>query len=511
MRILRLLLVFLLGAGASANGSQPDQPHEYGPAYLVYAGPYSSSPASAFGHLFLVFQQRETDPLPLWDVVTFVAQTNGAGPLRFMITGITGGFLGRYSEAEFHNQVRDYEILEDRDLWFLRLDLTQDQRRALNCHLDGHSSRFYPYLFFSKNCAYYIQDVLSRVINEVPAPSGATSPVGVMKLIDDLGIANACYFRPSLSRRLQAESREISSATLATIRDSNWRELASDQEWITGLTSSERVFFQQYIYYKALRSKTPPDSSSQKGIELMRVLNASDSERFDAKAAEDILGVAKPFPTFHSYTKITLSAESEGGSDARFGIGLRPAIHDMDDPWVGFRRLNTLQMMSLDLSRGVEDPDLRLERLILYSQRALTPVSLVVNDPSWCLELQAERKGVFGSDKLNWATRGGYGRTWEPVRDSYFYALLSGAVVWASDESIAVAPGIIAGASVVGSRTWRAGIEGIFEASLFTGSRSAKSADLWLRRDLGKSFGATAFIGYGDEEPRYGIRLSMYP
>ena len=428
-----------------------------------------------------------------------------------MIMGITGGFLGRYSEAAFHNQVRHYEILEDRDLWFLQLDFTQDQRAALNRHVSENSSHFYPYLFFTKNCAYYIQEVLSRVINDVPAPSGPTSPVGVMELISDLGVANACYFRPSLSRHLRAESRKITSATLATLCDSDWPELASDQEWITGLTSSERGVVQQYIYYKSLRSKAPPDSSSLKGIELMRVLNALDSKLVDANVDKDNLGEERAFPAFHSYTKVIVSAESHGESDIRIGVGLRPAIHDMEDPWVGFRKLNTLQMMSVDLSRSLHDADLRLERLTLYSQRALIPVSLVVNDPSWCLELQAERKGVFGSDKLNWVTRGGYGRTWEPVSGSFFYALLSGAVVWASDETVSLAPGIIAGAALVGARSWRAGVDGIFEADLLSGSRIASSADLWLRWDLGNTLGTSVFLGYGENEPRYGIKFAIYP
>ena len=511
MRVLRLLLLFVLGAGVSAYGSQPDLPHEYGPAYLVYAGPYSSSPASALGHLFLVLQQREDDPLPLWDVVTFVAQTNDAGPLRFMITGITGGFLGRYTEAKFHNQVRDYEVLEDRDLWLLQLDLTQDQRRALNQHISELSSSFYPYFFFTKNCAYYLQEVLSHVMNAVPAPSGPTSPIGVMELISNIGAVKACYFRPSISRRLQTELRTVSSMSLEKIHGQDWRDLASDHKWIAGLTPSERGFVQQYVYYKSLNATAPPDSGSMRGMELMRVLNASDTEHVGAVAGKVNLGEARSFPDFHSYTKFSMSTETGGDGNVRIGVGIRPAIHDLEDPWVGFRRINTLQMLSVDLSRSTQDWDVRLDRLVIYSQRALTPVSFVVDDPSWCLELQAERKGVFGSNKLNWVTRGGYGRTWEPMSDSYFYALLSGAVIWAADESIAVAPGVIAGAAFVGSRTWRAGIESTFEASLFSGSQRVSAADLWIRRDLGKSLGATAFISYGDEDPRYGVRFSMYP
>ena len=123
------LLLILAGSGqGSTENSQ-------GPVYLVFAGPFSSSPSSAFGHLFLVFQSDLDLPLPLWDVVSFNAKVLDEGPLRFYFIGITGGFLGSYKTIPFHQQAREYEVLEDRDLWLYQLRLSSQDRDNISATL----------------------------------------------------------------------------------------------------------------------------------------------------------------------------------------------------------------------------------------------------------------------------------------------------------------------------------------------------------------------------------------
>ena len=75
-----LLACALLALACDTADATPVR-HEYGPAYLAYAGPYSGSPSSAFGHIFLVLARSPEDPLPLWEVVTFTAVTHDVDPV----------------------------------------------------------------------------------------------------------------------------------------------------------------------------------------------------------------------------------------------------------------------------------------------------------------------------------------------------------------------------------------------------------------------------------------------
>jgi hypothetical protein len=43
--------------------------------------------------------------------------------LAFLVKGVLGGFDGQYHRMLFHENSRDYELLEDRDLWLLELRL----------------------------------------------------------------------------------------------------------------------------------------------------------------------------------------------------------------------------------------------------------------------------------------------------------------------------------------------------------------------------------------------------
>src|SRR5690242_18400045 len=128
---LSIALVLALSVWASPSADAQGKERNYGPAYLGYAGPYSASPSSSFGHLFLVLAEKPDDPPLLWDVITFTAVTFDADPLRFVMVGMLGGFPGRYSRRKFHQQAREYELLNDRQMWLVELRLSPAQRSSI--------------------------------------------------------------------------------------------------------------------------------------------------------------------------------------------------------------------------------------------------------------------------------------------------------------------------------------------------------------------------------------------
>lgn len=127
---------------------------------IVYATEQVDTPASAFGHVFLILGDDET-PLPLWDSVQFLAETSGTdGFLGYAIRGLNGGFLGRYQRSAFFQTVFQYNHREQRDLHVADIPATPEQFESLLLRLFEMRKVLLPYYFTSQNCSSRLADLL---------------------------------------------------------------------------------------------------------------------------------------------------------------------------------------------------------------------------------------------------------------------------------------------------------------------------------------------------------------
>lgn len=482
----------------------------HGSAYIAYAGPYASSPASAFGHLFLVMQRDSMEAIPLWDVVSFSAETNGAGPLKYFSVGILGGFQGRYQLMAFHEKSREYESLDDRDLWLTKIDLTSHQRGLLERELAATAGRWYPYTFFERNCAYYIQQLLARVMENIPAPDGPTSPTGVYRMVLKSGDAGPSYFRPGASTRLQELRARASPSTTARLRTRGWKTVAADTSWLSGLPQSDRRFVQEYFWWKALSSADQLSEGTSEGLALLRVLNADDGGGLGTEPPNQQPGLSISEPRFHSYTRATLSYMKEGAEPSRVLMRFRPAMHDDADSWAAHRPLNSLEFLSAEMSVGTADhqADARMEKITVFSQRSLQPSDFVTERSSWMLELGAERGGLFGKS-MHWAARGGTGKTYRLGDAHYMYALLTGAFV-VEGSKLALAPGFDIGYVAMPSTSWRFGVSVRREHDMLRWARQYQLLDAWFRHDLTTGWGVRGMARSGSRGDSFAVGIDWY-
>lgn len=127
---------------------------------IAYATEQVDTPASAFGHVFLIVGDDET-PLPLWESVQFLAETTGSdGFLGYAIRGLNGGFLGRYQRSAFFQIVFQYNRREQRDLYIADIPATPEQLEWLLLRLFEMRKVLLPYYFTSQNCSSRLADLL---------------------------------------------------------------------------------------------------------------------------------------------------------------------------------------------------------------------------------------------------------------------------------------------------------------------------------------------------------------
>jgi hypothetical protein len=438
--------------------------------------------------LFLALASSEDEPPPLWDVITFNAETFGADPFRYLTVGIKGGFLGRYGRVEYHEKTREYGVIADRDLWLIQLTLSKEERSQLERLLAEAEDEWFPYTFFIRNCAYYLQSILSAATGALSDPSGITSPTGVFQEVQDSRIGGPTFFRPAASRRLLAIGDNLSETVKQELKTRPWREIAADTLWHNRLQSEELAFVLEFVSLRMEETSTRLASNEEAGLANLR-LRAISNFGLEERSFKTDPQRPIPDPSFHEYSRLRLSQGLDETSSGRTYLSLRGALHDESDPWFGHRPLTTLDMLSVELSSPSTELIPRLESAVLFSQRALSPGDWVRGRASWMLEMQARRGGVFSEDGVHFEVRSGSGGTWAFPFNTYGYALFTTGIVGDWGRGIDFTPGAEVGFLALPHDRARVGFRWSHERRISEWSTHYSRITAWAKVDLSARWG----------------------
>jgi hypothetical protein len=451
-------------------------------------------------------------------VVTFNAVTFDVDEVRYLTIGILGGFLGRFDRFAFHQKTREYEVLDDRDLWLLELRLDPAQRARLDLAIARGVQRWAPYSFFQRNCAYYLQAALAEATDAIPGPSGLVSPTGVFALLEASPLAGAAYHRPSASSRIAGLAAAVDPAFTAGLQRTDWQVLAADPAWISGLSSAERRLARELFALRSLQTATLLSPAVRAGLARLRLLEvesaATDGETptpDGEPAADQGAGLPVPAPVFHQYSRFRLQYAPRPGTSGRIHLAFRAAMHDETEPWLGQQPASTMELLGLELSSPSSRLAPRLESAVLFSQRSLRPADWTARRPSWLLEVVGQRGGVYGPAATHLLARAGVGGTAQLPGGTYAHALVTVAAVGALREHAGLAPGIELGFVARASRGWRLGGTFTREHDLLAWGRHDQRLRLWTRLDVGARWAAvvTADLVHAASTVRLGV--DWYP
>jgi hypothetical protein len=137
---------------------------------LAHAEEYLGAPSSVFGHLYLVMHNEDI-PGPGAKTVSFNAVIEeGVSFIEYILNGINGSFAGEF--VGDLNVIKEHEYLykEQRKISYFEIDLNDDQYNMLIFLLFELRGVQFDYYFFTKNCAYQIDYILSTILN-MPTPN----------------------------------------------------------------------------------------------------------------------------------------------------------------------------------------------------------------------------------------------------------------------------------------------------------------------------------------------------
>lgn len=203
---------------------------------LVYASAYSQNPASAFGHLFLVFNQQDrADYLKF--TMSYSAQMNDdEDVLKYIFAGMGGGYFGEFSVSPLYLKVEEYINFENRDLWLYQLKLTQAEIKQLIDNIKKTVKNNDKYYFLNRNCAYKIYELLSMTrpsIEKFNKYQTKASPLDILKKIENQIGFEKIHMLPSLRRQyINAKNKIMDQRELFIVTSNlpveNLREKSND-------------------------------------------------------------------------------------------------------------------------------------------------------------------------------------------------------------------------------------------------------------------------------------------
>ena len=356
-------------------------------ATLVFPAAYLNSPASMYGHTFLRLDPPANgaprSPL-LSYAINYAANGNEAEGLAFAIKGLLGLYPGQFTNSPYYLRIRDYNDLENRDIWEYDLNLSPVEMDRLLAHAWELGPTRFDYFFFDENCSYHLLALLDAARPGLHLTDSFTwwaIPIDTVRVVTDTpGLLKSTHYRASNSTELRYRA-ELIGPTRAALA----KQLALGQVQPSAIEQAEfnpvvrahtYEVAERYLAYDATQRALGNDYVQQ---QRMRFLAARAS--LPSGAAIEVPTPQTPPQAGHGTARVDVLLGQRNGASV-LQINARPAYHELIDPEAGFQRGSAIQFGRLELSKA-ENGSLQLERFIPVDIVSLSPYDGLMSARSW--------------------------------------------------------------------------------------------------------------------------------
>lgn len=387
---------------------------------LVFPAFYMNNPASMFGHTLLRIDSSYQSKL-LSHAVNYAAYIEGAGIL-YPLKGIFGFYKGYFKVFPYYERIKEYNDIEQRDMWEYHLNLSEEEVRKMFMHLWELKDIYSYYYFIDENCSYNLLFLLEAARPSVHLRDSVglwVVPVDTLRVVKNRRMVEGTEFRPALATRIRYIASSLNEEARKTALKIVDRELDPDQ--ISDIDHDEKIKILdlaieiiQYKYYKQKLSKDEYSKLFLSALEARSKLGTS--------YADSIIPIPKPPEEGHFSSRLSLGVGVRG-DDIFQEVRFRPAYHDLTDPDDGY--LEGSQIVFADTAlRYYTNGRIRLETFDLLDIVSLSPRNNFFKPFSWKIKTGLTQK--MGRDKkehLIYQLDTGFGIAFKNELIGLYYAL----------------------------------------------------------------------------------------
>ena len=347
---------------------------------IVFPTAHINSPASMYGHTFLRVSSNEETPL-ISNAVNFAAKTDDTNGLIFAYKGLFGEYEGRYSILPYYEKIKEYNNLEQRDIWEYDLDLTQDEIDRLVLHAFELKDSYSDYFFFKENCSYNILWLLEVSRNDLDLVSHftfKTVPLDSIKILKSFNLIKDSRFRYSNMGKMKnilekkIENKEYLKAFINENKPLN--ESLSTDDKISYLD-----FKILYLQYQRANNQYDKKEYLNKYVQLLK-----ERSSYNKASSYDIKTPFNPLDS-HDSAKVSFFYDSTDS----FELGLKPVYTDIYDISDGYLEGAYIDFFDLNIKK-IKDEKIKLDKFTLLKINSLAQQDMIFKPFSWGIDLGYE-------------------------------------------------------------------------------------------------------------------------
>jgi hypothetical protein len=389
---------------------------------LIFPSAYLNSPASMYGHTFLRLDPqpdaRTAQGRPLLSyAINYAANGNENEGLAFAFKGLTGLYAGQFTNAPYYIRIREYNDLENRDIWEYELQLTPEEIDRLMAHTWELGPTVFDYYFFDENCSYHLLSLIDAARPELQLSAQFTwwaIPLDTIKAIARVpGLMGAVRYRPANSSELQYRAKLLGPQGAAWAKD-----ITTGQLPLSALEAKEPSPERRALILETAERLTAYDATRRESVD-----SETQKQRMTLLAARAALpsgpALAVPTPRLdptqgHDTARVDLLMGQRNGH-AQVTLQARPAYHELMDTEEGYQRGAAITFFSVALSK-TSTGHVQLERFVPVEIASLSPYEPLLAARSWRVHVGLERADqprADGSRPMGLNLQGGPGLSHE--------------------------------------------------------------------------------------------------
>jgi len=481
-------------------------------ATLVFPAAYLNAPSSMFGHTLLRLDpplQANASPL-LSYAVNFAADVpDGTNGVAYLYQGLAGGFIGRFFIVPYHDRLRKYQRMENRDIWEYNLNLRAQEINRMVDHIWELRNIGFDYHFLNYNCSYRLLELL-----DVARPGSRLAdhftihaiPVDTVRLVDQDGFVENRVYRPSAAKRLRYMLSSLTTSQMELVETLAHEGIDPDAARIRTLSLREqqRVISGAYRYlqYRMIADRHSDQQSTAISYQLIKRLGA-------LPFGDTFADPPSPVPPDKGHRSARLSAAIGRQGDTYIQIGYRPAYHDLTDNLPGFDEGAEIVFLNTDFR--IKKDQLSLQQFDLLRIRSFTPRDTFSRPFSWQLDIALERDPAAPEHNMTGWIGGGRGVSYSSPGAGLVYSLATARLEYNRnlEQNADTAPGLTIGMlRRSGTGSTQINLDAVrFLNSTYT--RYTLTADQNIRLDRNNALRFRAQCGRANGDSRCDLQLSL--
>lgn len=333
---------------------------------VVYVSENISQPSSMMGHLFLKISGLNSQSEPLEHAISFYTDAKTINIPKLIYDSMIKGKRGFFTLSPYTEKINSYVHDEQRNLWELALQLTEDQRQLIQLHLYELKQTEFKYFFQSYNCATVISFVVSLARPELREPEGVWgTPLDIAKKVNSLNEAQATHVYISNRWRIRMLQTQLPTTLLQELKYSVENKDAPLP--ISDLETQRFLSIDMALAYNNYRYENKSVSFSEwRGIDEKITRSNTDSEyTLDLSEYKNPL---KTPPDSQLWIGVT-NRNNEG----YLRTGILPASHSLEDDNRQYFGETGLHLAAISLLTNIKTGSTKLEHFELYGAESIIP------------------------------------------------------------------------------------------------------------------------------------------